>query len=318
MKHIFTVFLFLLFSQAGSAQTDFADSGASWYYNMSFGSFHYKVTGYDTVQGIRASIIEAEALVREPWFSQGLRVNDHGVTKIYATADTVFIFNSFFNRFTPLYVFNVAEGDTVCIPMLSAILDGNATDSNFCFVVDSIRIRQYDTANLRTFYTRHLNLNGNEYIENWGWDTLGAYAERIGGLYTGLTPACLNCPEPQDERFQSPGSIRCYTDKDYTLKLASGPCDNDGISKSVARLREEHRPITIAPVPAHDHIRIITDEPEDVLRVIVTDMQGRIVTIADKPGSSSISVQDLPQGIYLLRVHLKERDHVQKLVIQRR
>src|SRR5690606_7564912 len=115
MKYSFTVLLFLLSSYTGSAQINFADSGASWYYNMNYGSLHYKVTGYDTVQGIRASIIETEALVQEPWFSQGLRVHDHGVIKLYATADTVFIFNSFFNRFTPLYVFNVPEGDTVCI-----------------------------------------------------------------------------------------------------------------------------------------------------------------------------------------------------------
>lgn len=32
---------------------------------------------------------------------------------VYDNAETVFVYNENFNRFTPLYIFNVNEGDTV-------------------------------------------------------------------------------------------------------------------------------------------------------------------------------------------------------------
>ncbi len=320
MKHFFTpLFLLLLLSNTGNAQNGFADSSAVWHYEMGYGSFHCYATGYDTVQGIRATTIKREALVKQPWFSHGLRVYDLRDLKIYETPDTVFVFNSIFNRFTPLYVFNAGEGDTVCLPvLLSGGMMDPSTDSTFCFIIDSIRIRQYDTAWLRTFYTRSLNENDDGYILNWGRDTLGAYAERIGGLYTGLLPACLNCIQLLSDNYQSEGPIRCYTDRDYTIRLVSGPCDNDGISKSVASLQSGDHRVTIAPVPAHDHIRVITDNPEEVLQVIVSDMQGRTLMITDQPGTTLLSAHDLPDGIYIVRVRMKEGNHVQQIVVQHR
>jgi hypothetical protein len=96
----------------------------------------------------------------------------------YEHEDTIFVYNEIFNRFTPLYVYNVNDGDTVCLPVPPAPvpdlrLNPISGDTSFCFVVDFVRSVLYDTTYLRTYYTRALvENNGSETLfptYNWGW-----------------------------------------------------------------------------------------------------------------------------------------------------
>src|SRR5690606_30940263 len=76
-------------------------------------------------------------------------------------SDTVFFYNSIFNRFTPLYIFNAQEGDTICLPVIPAPEAGYndlrihplTGDTSFCFRIDSIRTEMFDGVPLRVFYT---------------------------------------------------------------------------------------------------------------------------------------------------------------------
>ncbi len=71
---------------------------------------------------------------------------------VYDNTDTVFVYSGNAGKFIPLYIYNVDEGDTVCLSGL--FHRGN--DSTFAISVDSIRMTLYDTGHLKTYYTHTL------------------------------------------------------------------------------------------------------------------------------------------------------------------
>jgi hypothetical protein len=65
-----------------------------------------------------------------------------------------------------------------------------------------------------------------------------------------------------------------------------------------------NNPVRIYPNPASDQIMIDCGEQSDMMRVILTDLQGRVVKSSLEAGPAcKIAVSDLPNGIYLILVH---------------
>ncbi|HTM67450.1 MAG TPA: T9SS type A sorting domain-containing protein [Flavipsychrobacter sp.] len=320
MKNLPLLFFALFITQWAFAQNAFPVSdSASWYHEMNYGSFHSYVTGDTVIQNRNAKRVRQEALVKEPEFSYGLRVHDLESLYLYGTADTVFVYNATFNRFTPLYVFNAQEGDTVCLPLLEAgggtnYINQNLGDSTFCFIIDSIRMVQYDTAMLKTFYTKSFPKT-NQIELNWGTAQLGAYAERIGAVYSGLLPLCVvDCASLASDNYQSAGALRCYSDEQYSIKLVNNDCDNGGISTSVRNL-EASAAFKVTPMPASDYINI-EGGTLAIIRVEIFNANGQRVMSINSP-YKTISVRALADGIYFLKATLRDsRGVIQKIIIQ--
>jgi hypothetical protein len=267
----------MVYSIVSHAQTQFAPQGASWHHEMQYGSFHCYTSGDTVIQGVTAMVIRQKALTKPPWFGWGLHVHDLPDRYFYSNSDTVFVYNHIFNRFTPLYIFNVQEGDTLNLPVLPTApgsLYGNYPDSSFHLVIDSIRVRQYDTAFLKTYFTRDIGTMGSDFRYNWGAESHGAYAEKIGGVYSGLLPYCYSCAYPASDLLQSAGSLRCYSDSVTSIKLVANNCDDDGIGLSTKDLARG-APVQIFPVPADEVFHIKASGREKVVKADVFNIKGR-------------------------------------------
>ncbi len=164
-KYIYLILLLILpnlsFSQVD--YTSFAPEGAAWWHgNMTLvGStdillygVNSKVIGDTLIQDRTAAIVEMTHYQR--WNSnQNLDSVTYDPYYIASTEDTVFVYNTYFDKFTPLYIFNVEKGDTLCLPVIphpfkepdnfeSWYNPIAEADSMFCIIVDSVKMVLYE------------------------------------------------------------------------------------------------------------------------------------------------------------------------------
>ena len=312
MKKI-VIHLFLLVASLHCyGQQDFAPPTASWYNDMPYGVFHTYAAGDTVVLGRTARKVKRQAITIAPWTTTGPMVSSLSQRLIYSTPDTVFIYNEVFADFTPLYVFNVQVGDTVCLPMftgepgMNPSQPPNFNDSTFCYRVDSVVMKQYDTAWLKTVYTSAIVDGGVVFAFGCAncADSVQAYAERIGSLKTGLLPNCITCSFPLSESIQSPGALRCYSDTGYNIKLVTDECDKSIINK-VDPTSKEDNAIRIQPIPARD--RIMITATGEIASIALYSMDGKAVvnkSVVHKD-KYEIDVTELPAAVYLLTYELK-------------
>ena len=227
----FTV-LFFCSARIANGQTTFAPAGSEWYHTMNWGVFHSYNSGDTIIAGITCRKITRKAL----YSKFGPRILDLPTLCVYNTTDTVFVYNSLFSRFTPLYVFNVKEGDTVRIPILQNDIGSvyaQFRDSTFSFRVDSVRMKKYDTSLLKTVYPHPLgDYDRSNYVYYYrrfrSGDTIDAYAEKLGTINAGFMPCgfpALGVSGPNTEELQLAASLRCYSEPSLSVKLTAEPCD---------------------------------------------------------------------------------------------
>lgn len=303
MKSVFYLIVFLS-AFSVEAQTIFAPAGAEWHHHHRDGYFHSYITGDTIISGTACRKIRQETVVPPSSWA-----GTFPTIYTYTSGDTVFVYNKYFSSFTPLYIFNVNDGDTITIPDLQSSVYTR-------FRIDSVRMRTYDTSLLKTVYIQNIDtpvLGGvGPNLSTYGniWQPLGAYAERIGNTQAGIYTNCLNCVIiPED--CGCIGPLTCYRDPDYEMKLISGPCEPP---VSVTPI---HHPATfsIFPVPANDVVTV--HAPTDGL-LTLTGADGKaIVSQLMLTGASSISVSDLAAGYYFLKWQGDngDRHHTKLLVI---
>ncbi len=303
MKLLFSFLLLFLFSLSLRSQTMFAPPGSEWYHGMGWGVFHSYYAGDTVISGTACRKIIRNADVEEPEANQGLHVDDLPTLYVYNTTDTVFVYNTIFSRFTPLYVFNINDGDTVHLPILPddiCQLTYVSTDSTFTFRVDSVRTKQFDTASLRTVYTSPLGTISSNYVYGYSAfsDTVGAYAEQLGALHIGIMPsggpgACLTT-----ESLQLAGNIRCYTDPSLSIHMVSGLC---GLPPEKIIAQDVKQAVTVYPNPAVDHVTITN--LIGCTAIDLQDMAGRVVSMVNTfNGSGVVPTSSLQTGIYVLKI----------------
>ncbi len=303
-KVLLSVILLVSIARISIAQSTFAPTGSVWYHSMYYGVFHSYYSGDTVILGEPCRKVVREADTQPSWATMGLTVNNLPTLYVYNTTDTVFVYNPIFNRFTPLYVYNVSAGDTISLPILPPEA-GNSfipeyADSVFSFVVDSVKIVLYDTALLKTVYTRPIiKPMDSGYVFSYAnnRDSIGIYAERIGSITAGLMPDCLACANILDDRAQPEGSLRCYTDPTLYLKLTTDTyCGLPPVS--VADLK--FQTVNIYPVPAQNLLWIETGKA--VINYQVTDTNGQILLQGKTRQTNPIDISNLPNGVYLLGI----------------
>ena len=318
MKPIFNLALaaLLFFSTPITAQITFAPPGSEWYHAMQYGTFHCYYTGDTVISGITARKVVQEAYTANPWLMLGLQVSNLPDLIVYNNADTVFAYNHLFGKFTPLYVFNVHQGDTVTLPVLPpepAYMGTSVTDSFFRFVVDSIKMVTYDTAHLKTVYTTPIVPGYPHYYFVYGWDSAHSYAEKIGPAYGGIMPRCGGCAMLATDAIQFPASVRCYNDITMSVHIATGICGKDytGTPELAG-----YNDLDIYPIPAAEILHINFAKVVNSTNVILYNVMGTAVynqtyTQSDR---ADIDIRYLATGAYYLKISLDGIPSVTKLV----
>jgi hypothetical protein len=307
MKTVYLI-IFVLFSLAGNlhAQTTFAPPGAHWY-NSGTDAYFHSYTDGDTVISGRTCTRIRRITHRSPmsWAS------DFPTICTYNSGDTVFVYNTLFGQFTPLYIFNVNEGDTVRIPKFDV---GYPTLSAtyFSYRVDSVRTLVYDTAHLKTIFTYSLNedsvMGGTNPMPTFGSaGTLhGAYAERIGGVGGGIFPSCVGCAIiPED--CGCIGPLRCYTDPGMDTKLVTPCAPPVGVTET-----EQQASKSVYPNPAKELLQFIAPAENTFM---LMNLQGQTVLTANN--ANTICVASLPAGIYVLRITSENGVSVERVMVER-
>lgn len=297
MKRIILITLLLL-PLITKAQATFAPAGSEWYHSQYYGAYHSYYAGDTVIDNIASRIIVRKALTRDPYYSQGLHVDDQSTIYVYSNADTVFIYNSYFHRFTPLYVFNVNDGDTIRLPIIP-IDYGQLTlaypDSTFKMVVDSVRNKLYDTAILKTIFVHAIGNPDSVYVLDYG---LG-YAARIGGLSTGLIPRGTPAAIPLTESLQPATGIKCYNDPTMSIKLVADICGIAPVGvPNIASAKE----IELTPNPVSGMLTITCPQPITELR-IYDAVGGEVHKYPSGDRKMNIDLAALPAGVYFAHIN---------------
>lgn len=305
MKSVYLI-VFVLLSMARnlSAQTTFAPPGAHWY-NSGYDAYFHSYTDGDTVISGHTCTRIRRITHRSPmsWAS------DFPTICTYNSGDTVFVYNTLFGQFTPLYIFNVNEGDTIRIPKFDV---GYPTLSAtyFSYRVDSIRTLVYDTAHLKTIFTYSLNedsvIGGSNPMPTFGGaGTLhGAYAERIGGVGGGIFPSCVGCAViPED--CGCIGPLRCYTDPGTDIKLVTPCAPPVGVPET-----EQQVAPTIYPNPVAELLQVNAPAKNSITLI---NLWGQIVLRARN--ARSINGSSLPDGNYILQVSSLQKTTISRITV---
>lgn len=309
------VTLFILESITASAQNTFPKAGAHWSNNHAYGVFHSYVAGDTTLLGVPCKKVIQKALTEPAWKTVGITVEDLPILYLYSAPDTIFVYNPLFGKFTPLYVFNVAVGDTVRLPIFlpgPGKFAAPVVDSTFRFVVDSIKTVAYDTAHLKTVYSHSITTD--EMVYRWG-ATVNAYAERIGSVHTGLLPHCASCSYLANDNLQLSMSVRCYTDSSNSIYLVNSDCYK-GIPTAITPDPVKAGTFGIAPNPAHQVLRFSNASNEPVHSLAILSLDGRLLQYIPRTYNHEIAVGGLPDGQYFLRINTQSSSQSIPFIIQ--
>lgn len=360
-KHFILIVVLLLAAWGGKAQSTFAPLGAEWWYYSSdgFGAngiymlLNARVSGDTVLDGTPCRVIEQTTITRTstdrgtPWEPlPTLWTSPDTVARrslyVYDNVDTVFIYNDLFQKFTPLYVFNVQEQDTVCLPVIPDVF-GDAPlrenpytgDTSFCIIIDSIRTVVYDTMPLRTIYSRSLfdiaqlhpdSLVYNSYpVMNWSFGSMqyspGIYAEKIGGIHGGILPIWLYIIG-QFDGYDVTNFIRlnCYGDLDAHIRLSDSACYYMPSPKvSIEPLFGHPEAISIYPNPTDGRITIETDNRLSDRDIEVRDIMGRKMAtplLVNSKDKLVLDTSKLSEGLYVLQITIKGVPYSRKISIR--
>lgn len=306
MKRIFSTLFLLIVSTTIFAQTEFAPLGAKWTYKDIWGWGYTGVENISTYQCIAADSVDGKYIktIQHIKKSQNITYYSWGTgysnrethapvtDSVYEEHDTLFIFNRTFNTYTPLFVFNAQEGDTITVPLLDTLNHSIFylnNDYTFSYIIDSIRMVDYGGIQLETFFTSAYDggINWNnpnnhsnaiftfkpnlnwifhfqhdiEYIDSAGVPTnyyrfkyKGGYTRLFGGAGQGLKPV------PELTIMTSPydfdvadNPITCYEDGSISFNRSDIECEAFRYNTPSTLQNVQHlNGINIYPNPSKD------------------------------------------------------------------
>ncbi len=308
-------FLLLLIAAINlQAQRTFAPPGAEWYYSSSEvpGISRHYVSKDTVIQGKTCNVITQHWIpLYPPPQSRSL-----GDVYVYNVPDTVFAYNNYFQRFTPLYVFNIVAGDTLKLPVMDArgqLYHQHLADSNFYTLIDSVKNVLYDTVSLKTVYSHNIHLPGDNGLDiAWG-DLRGAenvYAERIGSL-SGVLPICFDCSGVGGGTVGFSAGLRCYHDSALALKLVQDDCSY-GLSEAITTVSVADE-LNVYPNPSSQTIHLTVGKGRKIIHSQLYSPTG--IRIEEGIGDEDLITGHLPDGCYFLQVIFNDQSTVQRKIL---
>lgn len=339
MKRILLLGLCLLGIFAAKAQSEFAPIGATWYFDVEVLESTIP-PGYETPFAIMKVEVEKDTIFAgqpcKKVTQKLMHMEEDGSDAEnmldlfwYEANDTVFAYNYIFERFTPLYIFNLAPGDTFHVPVLQTY--GNyilepSNDSTFMLVVDSIVERQYDTTWAMSYYMHTVDVSfGIDPVPGYmfSWSTLNnddlQYNNKIGcntisGLYPTCKWGCISLTKPAGEDPHNEWGIfrlRCYHDSVTEIKYVEN-CFEPMVA--INQINDENAG-GLYPNPASDWLHISPTLAKEMETITICDIQGKLIKIL--PGHlSTISTEELQSGMYIVKwVNKKGLTHFRKIMV---
>jgi hypothetical protein len=170
-------------------------------------------------------------------------------------------------------------------------------------------MKLYDTAMLKTVYTHPLGNPDSNYVYQYSdyYDTIGVYAERIGGLKTGFIPNGRPAVYLLSESVQPTGYLRCYNDPTTSIKLTMDIC---GIPAVAVPELSKTGQVKCSPNPTHDILHITM--AGTIGDININNTMGQCVySRSFSSREAAINLAGLAPGIYYLRL---DDGSVQKLI----
>lgn len=365
MRIVFTLIVSLI-TLSSFAQSTFAPQGATWVYkskmlNMGSGIEGRKIftcindslDGLDRYLTIEA--INARQRISYNTFAGQYQYFERSIdtSRIYlkVTSDTVFYHNPVFEKYTPLYVYNMNVGDTLRIPITDtgALTEGHMGhntftgpegDSLITMVIDSIVQKNFNGTLLETFYatTRTAwsydnNLGNMARYPQYNWsvqlvdafidDTAtmsGAFNKVWGGLGAGILPEQFGTEYVVDMTMRF-DQICAYSDSSFSFGNIND-CTEFEVNNPLS-LKEISAAgnIRFYPNPVNDNLLHITSEKPfpPGTHLWVFDLTGKEMirpVSLDSKSTLQIDLTRLNPGIYLSVLQIGKEKYYQKIVKQ--
>jgi hypothetical protein len=282
-KYLFTYILFVLSNIAiGQA---FAPIGAEWYYSDAGydGYYHYKSEKDTTVSGVFCQKILIQRVK-----------NDSSVSFLnpkftYQSNDTVYYFHNRYNKFVPLYIFDVSIGDTLTFYLPEDSYSNN-NDSIFKVIVDNVTSVTINSQLLKKIYV-------SEVVSCYY--TYRDYTELIGSSLSMLPHIACIIPESGMEQ------LRCYSDSTLNYD-ADNYLSCDYLSTGIKNLNFNSK-FTLYPNPTKTFIRIQASQNEE-FDYKIYNSQGLLVISGNiESNSSTIQIEYLAEGLYYITLYNDEQ-----------
>ncbi|MNU30846.1 hypothetical protein D3C71_193570 [compost metagenome] len=313
-------FVFLLnLPGRATAQADFAPIGATWYHawaNYNVGFPGNNLEGIVLQESVSDTVINniTTRKLRRTSFSHNaqnaLVSTPLSNIYVYATEDTVFSYDVDSNRFVPLYVFNVAVGDTMTHHSIGAPAPPGFV-TTWKTVVDSIGYPVYNGKPIKKIFHHEVYPSPGQ--------RQPPYFQYMGQLMGDWNTYFVAIHIPEDS-YRTNG-LRCYQDDTLNVHFTDiniVPCDSVPPGpNSISDVDFLSRRLSVYPNPATDQVTIALDGIA-MQSVEVLDMLGRRVFVQEYKAGISKATADLSnvsKGTYILRINTKDKGSVHHKIV---
>lgn len=314
------------------AQHEFAPIGATWYFDVGHESYPYPTWAIMQVKCEKDTVVNGINCKKISQKIMGMEEDGSDAYNLfnlywYQNGDTIFSYNYLFDRFTPLYIFNMQIGDTFRVPIFHTY--GNSylsadDDSTFTLVVDSVSMVQYDTTWAKSYFMHPVIHFGTDFAFSWNrlypQDSSGLQYNEVMGdnHYSGLYPDCiygcasLTAYDPSDHNWGI-SALRCYHDSFTFIEYV----DSCFVPKNFSSVKELSSLLNnkIYPNPANNTIYLDNYILENFKAISVYNVNGTLVKQYDNM-VSSIDVSNASPGILILKLIDKRGNiYYEKIII---
>lgn len=300
------LFLFLMFTASLVNAQNFAPLGAQWYYDSSGGGTTPRFGAYVLYEVDKDTVLAGTACRKVDVSFVSIRGNtstQRAPLYVYESGDTVFYYHNQLQRFAALYIFNAQQGDTLTFDTPADFPPADTAQKTWRVVVDSVTSVVLGGDTLKKFWTSPIfNMNETNYAFH------DPYLEKIGGTF-------LFTHQPLTVFPEWDGGIRCYNEGSNSLNFMSVACDSLTLISSVTTNALEK--LRFFPNPAADYLQFEHAEQEPV-HYQLSDLHGRLHLLGSaETGRHLIGLQDLSNGMYVLRLSQGTAFRYERLVVAR-
>ncbi len=242
---------------------------------------------------------------------------------VYNNDDTVFYYSNRYNKFVPLYIFNVNADDTLSF-YVPEHLEQYTTDTIFQVIVDSVYYMQLDSVQLQTVVLKQLDTNSNIGLGSNILNIAGYYSERIGApkAIAFISHDTLNASTIDT----LPPGVVCYSNSWQGFQAVYNynpyPNTNTGCyypivwipGASNREIKFSMSDISIFPNPTTDYFTIKKlSATIDIKGLTIRDITGKVIKTVKPTYINHYSIADLTTGMYIVEIATQEGNAYLKL-----
>jgi hypothetical protein len=296
--------LFLIITNCSFYAQDFAPIGAEWYYGEGYAFSGDK--NYIKFTVVKDTVINGKSC-RKITKRHKVECNLRDFTEyMYSSNDSVFYYDTTFNNFQTLYVFDAQPSDSWVLEYTD---EDDELDS-LITTVDSVSNIQINSQSLRQLHVTYEKID-----ENRNRTHSSTIIEKIGDvkyMFNWNPMSHIICDMNSSE------GLRCYEDGNlglYSTGLADS-CDLvydwSGIDEVISSIQ-----IEVFPNPAETYVEISISDFND-FNISLFDLNGRLIKSKKVDGSDQkLKLSSIHKGVYFIQI---KRDNqvlgYQKLVKQ--